>query len=31
MKIKEVGEIKDISLTYDDMAGEYNHKITIII
>lgn len=31
MKIKEVGEIKDIALTYDDIVGEYNHKITIII
>ena len=31
MKIKEVGEIKDISLAYDDIVEEYNHKITIII
>ena len=31
MKVKEIGEIKDISLSYDDIAESYDYKITIII
>lgn len=31
MKIKEVGKIEDISLSYDDIVESYNYEITIII
>lgn len=31
MKVKEIGEIKNISLSYNNITEEYDYKITIII
>ena len=31
MKVKEIGEIKDIFLSYNNITEEYDYKITIII
>ena len=31
IKVKEIGEIKDISLSYNDITEEYDYKMTIVI